>query len=417
LVTLANVAAAWDLDQYTIRDIGSLPNGIGTYANGINRAGHVVGATYRVYDDGTIDAPSPAYFHRGKIDNIGGFGSAEAINDENHIVGFLDYSLASSDFHAFLYEHGHTHDLGALPGDQDSLAYAINNDNIVVGYSANEHVHAFVYDFVMRPLGTLPGDTDSIAVAINNKGQIVGESYKNVQSGTSEYSPSHAFLYERGQMHDIGSPPHTNVSSASGINKAGHIVGSASYETLTESGPTHAFFYDGTMHDLGTLGGLQSYSAAINEADVIVGSSDISGDSLYPSAAFVYREGRMYDLNDLIHRSKTKWMQLEQANAINDKGQITGWGFNDNGLRSFILTPVGVAFEELADQLREISLIPAAIHHIEMAESLNKTHDVQGACSMIAETITDLQGGAILMARQMELVADAAALSVAIGCE
>ena len=221
LLATANVVAAWD--QYTIRDIGSLPNGNATYANGINRFGHVVGDTYLTY--GGINAPSPVYYHQGKLDDVGGLGSAEAINDENNIVGFLDESLTSADYHAFYYEHGRTHDLGTLPGDQDSVAFGINNDNLIVGYSSNEHVHAILYDGVMHSLGALPGDTDSIAAAINNHGQIVGQSYKLVQSGDYGYDPGHAFLYDHGHMYDIGSLPNTNVSAAAGINEAGLIVG------------------------------------------------------------------------------------------------------------------------------------------------------------------------------------------------
>ena len=416
LLAFANMAAAWD--QYTIRDIGSLPNGVGTYANGINRAGHVVGATYLVHDNGTIDAPSPVYYHHGKLDDVGGFGSAEAINDDDNIVGFLDNSLTSFDFHAFFHEHGHTHDLGTLPGDQDSLAYGINDDNKIVGYSSNDHVHAFVYDGEMRPLGTLPGDTDSIASAINNKGQIVGQSYKEVQSANSEYSTGHAFLYQDGHMHDIGSLPHTNVSSASGINDEGLIVGSANNETSTQTGPTHAFLYDGTMHDLGTLGGPQSFAAAINRSAVIVGSSEISGDPSNPqSDAFVYRDGKMYDLNDLIHKSKTTWTQLQQANAINERGQITGWGFNSNGLRSFILTPVRVAFDELARELSKTTLGSTASRHVEMAESYYQAEDVRATCSMMSAALENLRGGEMPTALRQQLVGDATAIWIAVGCD
>ena len=120
------------------------------------------------------------------------------------------------------------------------------------------------------------------------------------------------------------------------------------------------------MRDLGTLGGPQSFAAAINKEGVIVGSSDIPGDPSNPqSDAFVYRDGVMYDLNDRIHQSKTTWTQLAQATAINERGQITGWGFNDNGLRSFILTPVRVAFRILATQLSEITLAQAALSNAE----------------------------------------------------
>lgn len=416
LFALASVAAAWD--RYTIRDIGSLPDGNATYANAINRAGHVVGATYLTYDGGAINAPSPVYYHHDELDNLGSTGSAEGINDHNHVVGFLYDSLTSSDFHAFYHEDGHMHDLGTLPGDQDSLAYGINETNEIVGYSANDHVHAFVYDRVMHALGTLPGDTDSIAAGINNRGQIVGQSYKTVQSGTSSYSPGHAFLYEHGHMHDIGSLPNTNVSSAAAINDRGHIVGSANYATLTDTGPSHAFLYDGTMHDLGTLGGPQSFASAINKSGVIVGSSEIAGDPSNPqSDAFVYRDGKMRDLNGLVNLPKTTWTQLWQANGINERGQITGWGFNANGLRSFIVTPVPVAMQELVDQLAVTPGAEIALGYAEIAKTSYDAEDLPGACSNIASTLEHLSKFERPAVSVAQISANVTAISIAMECD
>ena len=42
-----------------------------------------------------------------------------------------------------------------------------------------------------------------------------------------------------------------DVSEALGVNGKGQVVG----ESAGGDGHLHAFFYDGTMHDLGTLGG------------------------------------------------------------------------------------------------------------------------------------------------------------------
>jgi probable HAF family extracellular repeat protein len=46
----------------------------------------------------------------------------------------------------------------------------------------------------------------------------------------------------------------------------------------------------------------------------------------------------MYDLNNLI--APSSGLTLEYANAINDKGQIAGWGYNSSGqVEAFLLTP------------------------------------------------------------------------------
>ena len=53
--------------------------------------------------------------------------------------------------------------------------------------------------------------------------------------------------------------------------------------------------------------------------------------------AFLYSNGTMTDLNALIPSGWT----LEQANAINDAGQIVGYGYNPQGQQdAFLLTPV-----------------------------------------------------------------------------
>jgi hypothetical protein len=56
--------------------------------------------------------------------------------------------------------------------------------------------------------------------------------------------------------------------------------------------------------------------------------------------AFLYRKGSMIDLNSLLDASGTGWT-LTQATAINNKGQIVGFGIDPLGhMGAFVLTPV-----------------------------------------------------------------------------
>jgi len=119
-------------------------------------------------------------------------------------------------------------DLGTLGGDWGD-GYAINSQTQIVGQSATASgdPHAFLWDKgVLTDLGVPDGDNQSAAVGINNKGQIVGYSFA-VDNFTN--LPSHALLWENGQMIDLQTCIPANsgwtLLAASGINDRGQIVG------------------------------------------------------------------------------------------------------------------------------------------------------------------------------------------------
>jgi probable HAF family extracellular repeat protein len=122
-------------------------------------------------------------------------------------------------------------------------------------------------------------------------------------------------------------------SEANGVNNSGQIVGfsytsgNTAYHAFSDSG--------GTMTDLGTLGGNFSKAFGVNNSGQIVGSSTTG---LGAGDAFVDSAGRMLDLNSLLAPG-SGW-DLEQANAINDNGDIVGYGIDPSGQdHAFLLTP------------------------------------------------------------------------------
>jgi probable HAF family extracellular repeat protein len=169
--------------------------------------------------------------------------------------------------------------------------------------------------YKVQDLGTLGGPW-SQAAGINDAGKVVGGSPASDEGGV------HAFLYSGGQMSDLGTLGGSS-SFASDINDTDKVVGSSN--TNDSNQPERAFLYSGgQMSDLGTLGGSDSSALDINDADKVVGSSSTSEAFTYH--AFLYSDGVMRDLNSLIPANSG--FELTSAAAINDNGNIVGYGYN-----------------------------------------------------------------------------------------
>src|SRR5205085_5111100 len=97
-------------------------------------------------------------------------------------------------------------------------------------------------------------------------------------------------------------------------------------------------FSNGKMTDIDKRSGsLQSWGFGINSAGTIVGKMQVRGGFFVNFHAFAIINGRMTDLNKLIPTG-SGWV-LDEAYAINDAGQIVGYGEHNKQTRGFLLTP------------------------------------------------------------------------------
>jgi probable HAF family extracellular repeat protein len=320
------------LTSYTITDLGVVSNGIYSYAEAINNEGQIVG--YSAV--GGSSYHDPFLYQNGQMTDLGLLpreygGTAIAINDAGVAVGD-QYRVNPSKHLAVIYNTDGTMTTVPPLGGNSSRFFGINNAGDAVGFSETAQSippHAVLYTGgELIDLGTLPGDLFSWAYGINDDGVIVGK------SGGGDIN--HAFIYQDGLMCDLGTLGGSNAV-ADAISNNGLIAG---YSSPDDASSYHAFLLtpqDG-MIDLGTLPGADaSYAYGLNSLGQVVGAST----SASGSAAFVYQDGQMVDLNSVVDNGGN-WTLLS-ATGINDSGVIVGYGdvVLSVGVRvhGFMLTP------------------------------------------------------------------------------
>ncbi|MGC8783039.1 MAG: hypothetical protein ACP5RN_01435 [Armatimonadota bacterium] len=333
--------------QYTITDLGAITANGQSRGYGINNLGEVVG-----WSDGH------AFFWTGGVMIDLGVLSGTAsegrdVNDLGQVVGWTDTAQAR---HPFIWQDlngnrqadpGEMVDLRPIPNTWQGRAYGINNTGHVVGWSAinpDGVYHAFRWSY--NPggwwdwfdLGNITGNPDEISLAndINNLGQVVG--------GSGSAGSRRAF---RTQPYAAINPltdalpylPNGTISEAFGINDRGQVVGFSNTRVGTSTLTRPVLWEGTTVIDLGTLGGNTGRAFGINQLGHVVGHSYLSDN--VSLRAFLWVDGVLRNLNDLLPAG-SGWV-LNEARAINNFGQITGYGAHNGITRAFLMTPVPTA--------------------------------------------------------------------------
>ena len=331
------VTRAFLWEKGRLRDLRAGFGGPGSQAGAISERGWVVGQA----DTRAIAASGHHVTHaflskNGKVTDLGALARGEssyavAVNEHGAVVGASCRDTRGlPDCRAFLWRNGGLTDLGTLAGaygepdlnEHGQIAGTMRTGEL--GTNRSPIRRAFLWQDGRRAdLGTLGGPR-SDAAAINDRGQVVGSANTSARSKrpwTFEPFITHAFVWERGKMRDLGTL-RGESSHALAVNERGQVVGVASTKT-----GSHPFLWSGgRMRDLGSLGGPNSEAKAVNERGQVVGASDTparDGKGNPVRHAFVWENGKLTDLGTLGGSS--------EAVAINERGQIIGWSETTSG--------------------------------------------------------------------------------------
>lgn len=300
--------------------------------------------------------PVPPSYPRYRLVDLGTFGGANSgawgasiqLNKRGEVIAQFETTIPDIVHGGVREISGVITDLGALPGANISIPVWISETGLIAGLSQNGLIDP-VFDFPefravfwnqdrsILDLGTF-GGTNSEALSVNSRGQVVG-----VAANTTEENPdfaqfisidfpsatqARAFRWQNGSMQDLGTLG-GNDASATTVNERGQIVG-VSYTDTTPNDTTgvptmHPFLWEnGAMRDLGSLGGTLAMpgsltylggSRVLNDHGEVACTSTLLGDELLH--ACLWSNGRMTNLGTL-------GGSTSEALAINNRSQIVG---------------------------------------------------------------------------------------------
>jgi probable HAF family extracellular repeat protein len=361
-------------NHYQVVDLGTL-GGTVSSGNTINNRGWVMGSSNQSGDAvqiatlwrdgqqiplGTLGGPSsniawPVKNNAGLISGTSENGVADPLGETFSCPAF-GFGSGNSCV-AFAWRDGKITQLPGLGGN-NSIATGNNNPGQIVGWAENA-VHdptcvsagglvqflqfeAVIWehrdgDWHVQQLPAYPGDPDSAATAINDHGQVVGIS-GTCDVAIGAFSAIHAILWEDGKPIKMDTFGGSGWNTPTAINNRGVAAGFDNFPPDIINGNLqinfHAFTWskkDGVTN-LGTLrnssGQLDALSEAtdINDENQVVGVS-FEGSDFSGPRAFLYQQGTMTALNDLLTSSAKANFFVFSTGGINDRGEIGAQAF------------------------------------------------------------------------------------------
>jgi probable HAF family extracellular repeat protein len=294
---------------------------------------------YRLVDVGTFGGPNSQTNGTSKIMNNVGVVVGVADTDQlcPHAPGLVSP--------AFKWRNGVLTNLGFLPGGCVSFPQAVNERGTIVGVSDNDTIDpqtglADAHPDIrkngqIRDLGTFGGHY-GLSSDVNSDDIVVGGAENEdpdpfdfggaVILGLPSPTAWQAFAWSEGTLYNLGTLGGPD-SFAFFINELNEINGVSFTSAIANSGsgiPTVEPFIwkNGHMRSLGTLGGTFGYVANITNHSEIVGYSDLTGDTV----AHAYDWKPTQGMRDLGVLGGT----FSQATWVNEAGEIVGGSTTNN---------------------------------------------------------------------------------------
>lgn len=285
---------------------------------------------YRAVDLGTLGGPASG----------GCIPDCRYLNNQGTAVFNADTPVPNVIF-GVEWRNGRFNTLNPLAGGTYDFPAWASDSNLVAGYSYNglldpttgnpEFMAVLWHGGIPMNLGTLGGNA-SQAWGVNSSGQVVGGAanatpdafaadFYDVDPVPYQLSTEiHAFLWNQGKLHDLGTLGGPD-SFAQFINEGAQVTG-VSFTDSTPNSTTglptlDPFLWEnGEMKDLGSLGGTLGFASGINNSGHVIGQSDLAGDATYHP--FIWRAGHLTDLQTL---------GGDNGVAIwsNDADEVVGW--------------------------------------------------------------------------------------------
>lgn len=306
----------------TITDLGTVPGGLSAMAYGINNLGQATGVAA---DAGF--AYKPVVWDAGAVTVLSGYDPSGqdtpvAIGDDRTVAGYVDIGKGGV-LGNYWNPAGQVFGLAGLPGGManSSKPKDVNATGLIAGItqegSPTFYGHAVVWQngAIATDLGFQGSGHYSEARGVNDLGHVCGIADDGTGNG--------AFLWKDGVYTRLGG----GGTGAEAVNNADVVAGFS-------QGGIAVQWVNGVMQTLPALPGRTTFNTVTDLSNTgdVVGYGMSAKDT--QTAGILWRNGVAYEL--------PRWPggEFAQAEAVNDHGQIVGWGNTGPGsyVRAFLWT-------------------------------------------------------------------------------